>query len=176
VSYPERGGSSLADPHRIGPFGGWHFGSMAGRTLRGVAPSPETLRSRAPSNGGKRGWAGWANGDWRSGCLRTRAFTCPATRSAARSRTATPPRPKSVERKESGARAASARDRLSFEGLLSRDGRASEPLVEILLQKKFWRRSLSRESESSRIAQPRFLSSGRRAVSDFPREARVRRG
>jgi len=92
VSYPERGGSSLADPHRIGPFGGWHFGSMAGRTLRGVAPSPETLRSRAPSNGGKRGWAGWANGDWRSGCLRTRAFTCPATRSAARSRTATPPR------------------------------------------------------------------------------------
>jgi len=47
--------------------------------------------------------------------------------------------------------------RLSFEGLLSRDGRASEPLVEILLQKKFWRRSLSRESESSRIAQPRFF-------------------
>jgi hypothetical protein len=41
--------------------------------------------------------------------------------------------------------------------LLSRDGRASEPLVEILLQKKFWRRSLSRESESSRSAQPRFF-------------------
>jgi hypothetical protein len=27
---------SPADPHRIGPFGGWHFGSMAGLTLRGV--------------------------------------------------------------------------------------------------------------------------------------------
>jgi len=55
VSYPERGGSSLADPHRIGPFGGWHFGSMAGRTLRGVAPSPETLRSRRASAGGLDG-------------------------------------------------------------------------------------------------------------------------
>jgi hypothetical protein len=35
---PKGVSSSLADPHRIGPFGGWHFGSTAGRTLRGVAP------------------------------------------------------------------------------------------------------------------------------------------
>jgi hypothetical protein len=157
VSYPERGGSSLADPHRIGPFGGWHFGSMAGRTLRGVAPSPETLRSRAPSNGGKRGWAGWANGDWRSGCLRTRVFTYPATRSAARSRTATPPRqkgtPKSVGRKESGAGAASARDQLSFEGLLSRDGRAPSRS-----SKSFSRRS-SGEGRSRKRVRARGLPS-----------------
>jgi len=38
--------SSLADPHRVGPFGGWHFGSTAGCALRGVVPSPETLRAR----------------------------------------------------------------------------------------------------------------------------------
>jgi hypothetical protein len=38
--------SSPADPHRIGPLGGWHFGLMAGLTLRGVVPLPETLRAR----------------------------------------------------------------------------------------------------------------------------------
>lgn len=38
--------SSPADPHRIGPFGEWHFGLMAGFTLRGVELLPETLRAR----------------------------------------------------------------------------------------------------------------------------------
>lgn len=47
---PQGVSSSLADPHRVGPFGGWHFGSIAGLTLRGVVPSLETQQARRRAN------------------------------------------------------------------------------------------------------------------------------
>jgi len=88
--------SSPADPHRIGPFGGWHFGSMAGRTLRGAAPQLETPRARrkrspsraASSESGLDGQTVIA----RFVRFRARIVTRPATRSAARSVRFNPPR------------------------------------------------------------------------------------
>lgn len=57
---PKGVSSSPADPHWIGPIGGWHFGSMAGRTLRGVAPlsaeqSAEKLWRGSPQGASRRG-------------------------------------------------------------------------------------------------------------------------
>jgi hypothetical protein len=42
---PERGRPLTSRSSGVGPFGGWHFGSMAGFALRGVVHSPDTPKA-----------------------------------------------------------------------------------------------------------------------------------
>jgi len=115
----------------------------------------------------KRGWAGWANGDWRSGCLRTRAFTCPATRSAARSRTAAPPcqrrsrQKRGKEGERCGGSVGEGSGCLSRACSLGTEGlRAARrnPSTEEILEKV----TLERERELA-VCPAKILPSGRRA-------------